>query len=146
VETRTIPDSVLRTWPEIPADAWEWLSENRLRAPHRIEGFDELVVVAYGTTIGRGCRQNEEMQRDVYADLFVHAAQNSARRDACANGTPVVRPDNEANYGVAGRCWWCGRWPTEHEAQAVPEPRVDLADTRVMVVDRPHGLDPGQAR
>src|SRR5437773_9009180 len=97
-----IPDSILRTWVEVPPDAWERLSEHRYRAPHRIDGYVTCVVVVFGETIGRGVEVGGE--NGVYADLFEHAARAAAHRVACQDGTPAVRPDNEANRGVVGRC------------------------------------------
>lgn len=110
--TGDIPDSVLRTWPTVPAEKWQRLSEHRYQAPHNVDGYVECVVVAFGETIGRAAQSGDE--REVYAGLFDLAARLGARRTACESGTPVVRPDNEANAGVVGRCWWCGKWPDDH--------------------------------
>jgi hypothetical protein len=123
-----IPASVLQTWPTVPADAWRWLSERRLYAPHRMEGFRWLVVVAYGETVGRPTKEGSEAQRAVYAGLFETAARAAAHRDACAEGTPAVRPDSKADDGVVGRCWWCGRWPHEHSPGAAAAARVQLGE------------------
>jgi hypothetical protein len=113
-----MPDSLLRVWPNVPADAWERLSEHRYRAPHEVGGFVICVVVAFGETIGQGARTGSE--GEVYASLFGSAGRLAAHRASCENGTPIVRPDDEANRGVVGRCWWCGKWPSKHELYGEP--------------------------
>jgi hypothetical protein len=123
-EPRAIPDGVLRTWPEVDPGAWEWLSSHRLRAPHNIDGFNNLVVVAFDETVGQGCKDDPDDERATYARLFESAANLAGRRAACENGTPVVRPDDEANAGVVGRCWWCGKWPHDHQPVESGPPRV----------------------
>src|SRR6266542_2258657 len=95
-----IPQSVLRTWPTVPADAWERLSERRYRAPHDNDGFIWCVVVCFGETLGRPAKRGDEA--GVYAELFESAGRLGAHRVACQDGTPVVRPDDEANAEVVG--------------------------------------------
>jgi hypothetical protein len=122
--TQQIPQGVLRTWPEVPADAWERLSEHRYRAPHNVDGFVWCIVVCFGATIGQAARREDEAR--VFAELFDAAGREGAHRVACQDGTPVVRPDDEANDGVAGRCWWCGNRPAEHaQARAEREDRAE---------------------
>ena len=122
-----IPDGVVRTNPWIPAEAWQRLSEHRYQAPHGNPGFVVCAVVVFGETLSQGVKEGNE--DELWPKLFEHAAQLAAHRQSCANGTPVVRPDNEANIGVVGRCWWCGKWPSEHEPKpvvAVTQPAEEI--------------------
>ena len=135
---RPIPPGVLTMHPGTSADDWRWLSEHRLRAAHPVEGFNWVVVAAFGETVGMAARADDPgHEREVYARLFETAGRVAGQRVACENGSPVVRADDEANLGVVGRCWWCGRWP-EHHDPAVRTPRVVLDE---LVVDEIRGGD-----
>jgi hypothetical protein len=118
-QQQQIPQSILRTWPSVPADSWEQLSEHRYRASHYYDSaYAWCVVVCFGETIGQTATREDETT--VFARLFESAARLAAHRVACEDGTPIVRPNGAANAGVVGRCWWCGNWPAEHPQAGRP--------------------------
>jgi hypothetical protein len=109
-----IPDSVVRMHPYIKPSAWVRLSEHRFRAEHPNAQAAVLAVTMFGETVARGVKAGMDSERAVFADLIGLAGQLAVNKAACEEGTPVVRPDNEANAGVVGRCWWCGSYPSQH--------------------------------
>lgn len=118
-----IPEPIRRMYPYIEAEAWTALSEHRFRAEHLSRAVI-LVVSAFGETHGQGCSPDKETE--VFARLIESCATAAAHRLACEEGTPVVRPDNEANRGVVGCCWWCGALAKQHGGPA--DAPVELPD------------------
>jgi hypothetical protein len=111
-----IPDALIRMYPNVAPDAWVRLSEHRYRATHPSPGgqYAIVAVTVFDTTMARGVKAGAEGERDAFADLIESAARDAAHRVSCTEGTPITRPDNEANRGVEGRCWWCGCFPRQH--------------------------------
>jgi hypothetical protein len=115
-----IPNHISRLYPHIPTDAWVRLSEHRYRANHpSAPNSAVLVVDVFGETLGQGVSYGlinlKPSQRDraVYADLLERAARLAVHRMACAKGTPLIRPNDDAD-GVRGCCWWCAALPDQH--------------------------------
>ncbi len=114
-----VPRELVRLHPEIMSYEWERLSESRWRAPHRNPKFVVCVVMAFGETVSGGV--SVEREDEEWPVLFETAARLASQRESCRNGSPIVRPDteNHREFEVVGRCWWCGKWPSEHETQPV---------------------------
>lgn len=109
-----IPAAIIQMYPYVDSEVWVRLSEHRYRAPHPNDTYAILVVSLFGETVARGVRADPGDERAAFADLISSAATSAAHRTACAEGTPIVRPNTAANEGVVGRCWWCGSLPEQH--------------------------------
>lgn len=109
-----VPISILTMHPEIAPQAWERLSDVRWRAPHPQSQYAVLVVRVFGETLSVGVIAGTGEEERTFARLIGSAGENAARRVACEQRTPLVRPGGEGNYGVAGCCWWCGKLPVQH--------------------------------
>jgi hypothetical protein len=109
-----IPESILAMHRYIPADAWVRLSDRRYRTEHPNPGVVILALQAFGIITSQGCRAGEISEQETWARLLASAAELAAHRMACEERVPIVRPDNEANRGVVGHCWWCGALPEQH--------------------------------
>ncbi len=108
-----IPAAVTSMYRHIPERSWEQLSARRWRATHPTANTAVLVLMAFGTTIGVGCRADEAAEQRAWAGLVASAAELAAHRMSCEEQTPIVRPV-EAGSHVSGCCWWCGGLPEQH--------------------------------
>jgi hypothetical protein len=140
-----IPDAITRMYPYVNPDSWIRLSEHRYRAAHPNDQYSIIAVTVFGETMSRGVEADEGKERAAFADLINHAAQLAGHRVACAEGTPVVRPDTVAHRGVVGCCWWCGAYPGQHVTREDHAESAESADDGLCgdcMDGKCHGTDP----
>jgi hypothetical protein len=125
---RPIPSCVLAVEPEVPAEAWQWVSPLRLRAILEPRWSYEsrkiiIAVIDADAELARSHTLYGPEERFDWVELRVHLMKSLGRKIACEDGAPVIETEDVYGTNHLTTCAWCHKAPDEHEIIAKPSAR-----------------------